>query len=144
MVLHCAIHSYRGSTTDEWRKLLGVSSYRHQVLRKFSVRTVKPEHPVMKGFPAVWDHSPDELYEITKLWPNCVPLAKSITPKNESDEHTSIWVNTYGKARVFGTTLGHGNDTVQTDVYLDLVTRGLLWSCNKLDQNGKPKRGYGK
>src|SRR5215475_2271791 len=30
VVLHCSIHSYRNSTTDEWRKVLGVSSYRHQ------------------------------------------------------------------------------------------------------------------
>src|ERR1700679_592398 len=29
VVIHCAIHSYRKSTTDEWRKLLGVSSYFH-------------------------------------------------------------------------------------------------------------------
>jgi hypothetical protein len=29
-------------------------------------------------------------------------------------------------------------------VYLDLVTRGLLWACDKLDKDGKPKAGYGK
>jgi hypothetical protein len=33
---------------------------------------------------------------------------------------------------------------MQRDVYLDLVTRGLLWVCDKLDENGKPKTGYGK
>jgi hypothetical protein len=32
---------------------------------------------------------------------------------------------------------------VESDVYLDLVTRGLLWACNKLDDDGKPKPGYG-
>ena len=53
-------------------------------------------------------------------------------------------MNTYGKARVFGTTLGHANETMQRDVYLDLVTRGLLWACGKLDEDGKPKAGYGK
>src|SRR5580658_6526427 len=29
VVIHCAIHSYRHAATDEWRKLLGVSSYNH-------------------------------------------------------------------------------------------------------------------
>jgi len=144
VVIHCAIHSYRGSSTDEWRKLLGVSSYQHQVRRPFEIVTLKPEHPVMKGFPARWLDDPDELYEIKRVWPNCVPLAESLTPQNESDRHPSIWVNTYGKARVFGTTLGHANETMQRDLYLDLVTRGLLWACDKLDADGKPKAGYGK
>jgi len=25
---------------------------------------------------------------------------------------------------------------------LGLVTRGLLWACDKLDENGQPKPGY--
>ena len=27
-------------------------------------------------------------------------------------------------------------------VYLDMFTRGLLWACDKLDEDGKPKAGY--
>lgn len=103
-----------------------------------------PDHPVMKGFPELWqDPAPDELYRMVKLWPNCVPLAKTIAT-NETPNTTCIWVNTYGKARVFGTTLGHANKTVSNDVYLDLVTRGLLWACGKLDDDGKPMPGYGR
>ncbi len=141
VLLHCSTHSYRMSTTDEWRKLLGVSSYQHEKLRSFQVVNLKPEHPIMQGFPAKWDDTDDELYEIKKLWPNCVPLGKGVSV--EKTEHVCIWANTYGKARVFGTSLGHRNETVQDPVYLDLVTRGLLWACNKLDDNGKPKPGYG-
>src|SRR5580693_5993081 len=37
VVIHCAIHSYRHSKTDEWRKLLGVSSYDHEIARPFEV-----------------------------------------------------------------------------------------------------------
>ncbi len=144
VVIHCSMHSYRESTTDEWRKLLGVSSYRHQARRGFDVVTIKPEHPVMKGWPAKWHDKEDELYEIKKVWPDCTPLAKSLTPKKDGDEHPSIWVNHYGKTRVFGTTLGHFNETMQTKEYLDLVTRGLLWACNKLNEDGTPKTGYGK
>ena len=44
------------------------------------------------------------------------------------------WTNTYnGKSKVFGTTLGHNNTTVADTRYLDLITRGLLWSVGKLD-----------
>jgi type 1 glutamine amidotransferase len=45
-----------------------------------------------------------------------------------------VWVNEYQKTRVFSTTIGHNNVTVSDARYLDLVTRGLLWSCGKLDQ----------
>ena len=143
VALHCAIHSYRYSSSDEWRKVLGVTSMRHQTPRPFEVVTLKPEHPVMKGFPPRWQDDPDELYEIIKVWPNCIPLAEGITPNKPTDRHPVIWVNTCGKARVFGTTIGHSNETVQRPEYLDLVTRGLLWACEKLDADGKPKPGYG-
>src|SRR5437763_856313 len=82
------------------------------------------------------------LHEVKKVWPTCTPLAESLTPNKPYDKHTSIWVNTYGKARIFGTTLGHGNETVQRELYLDLLTRGLLWACDKLGADGKPKPGY--
>jgi len=144
VVLHCSIHSYRFSSTDEWRKTLGVSSMRHQPKRKFEVVTVKTDHPIMKAFPAKWQHEPDELYEIKKVWPDCTPLAESLTPDNPTDRHPCIWVNQYGKARVFGTTLGHDNQTMQRADYLDLVTRGLLWACGKLDERGEAMPGYGK
>ena len=144
VMIHCSAHSYRQSTTDEWRKLLGISSYRHQALRPFEVANIKPEHPVMKGFPPKWQTGPDELYEVKKVWPNCIPLGEGITPKEPENKHPVIWVNTYEKARVFGTTLGHRNETMQEEVFLDLVTRGLLWACNKLNEDGKPVTGYGK
>ena len=144
VVLHCSMHSYRFAKTDEWRKVLGVSSYQHQPRRPVEVVNIKPDHPVMKGFPAKWQDDPDELYEIKKVWPTCTPLAESLTPKKEDDKHTCIWVNTYGKGRTFGTTLGHGNETVQRDLYIDLITRGLLWACDKLADDGTPKPGYGK
>ena len=56
-----------------------------------------------------------------------------------------VWTNEYEdkKTRVFSTTLGHNNDTVSDARYLDLVTRGLLWACDKLGADGKPAAGYG-
>ena len=83
VVLHCSIHSYRMAPTDEWRKVLGVSSYAHEANRTFDVVNLKPENPIMIGFPAEWTDPHEELYQIKKLWPNCVPLAKGIGVKGE-------------------------------------------------------------
>ena len=53
-----------------------------------------------------------------------------------------IWASTYGKIWTFGTTIGHYNVTMEQKTYLDLLTRGILWTCDKLDDEGKPKKGY--
>ncbi len=141
VMLHCSTHSYRVAKTDEWRKLIGQTSMSHERNRDLEVKVIKAEHPVMKGFPATWRDPKDELYKNEKIWPNTIPLAQAYGEDTKKD-HMVIWVNTYGAGKVFGTTLGHGNATMQDPVYLDLVTRGLLWTCDKLDANGQPKPGY--
>jgi uncharacterized protein len=142
VMLHCSTHSYRAAKTDEWRQAVGQTSMAHEKSRDLTIKTVAADHPVMKGFPDGWISPTDELYKNVKLWPNLVPLAKSYGVETKQD-HVVIWTNTYGKGKVFGTTLGHGNVTMRDPVYLDLVARGMLWACDKLDENGKPKAGYG-
>jgi len=142
VMLHCSTHSYRSVATDEWRKVLGVSSYSHEKNRDLTVRNAAAQHPIMIGFPAEWLDKADELYKVEKFWPTATSLGVAYGQDTGKD-HTCIWVNQYEKARVFATTLGHGNATMESPVYLDLVTRGLLWSCQKLDDKGQPLAGYG-
>ena len=142
VVLHCTMHSYRAAKTSEWRKLLGVTSTFHEKSRPENVKTTKADHPIMKGFPAEWTTPNGELYAIEKVWPDATPLATAFGPDTKKD-HPVIWINTYGQARVFGTTLGHHNETVSHENYLNVVTKGLLWSCNKLTDEGLPSPGYG-
>jgi type 1 glutamine amidotransferase len=142
VMLHCSTHSYRAAATDEWRMCVGQKSMSHEKNRDLHVKNIAPEHAVMKGFPQEWLDAKDELYKNEILYPNFIPLAKAFGEDTQKD-HNVIWVNTYGKAKVFGTTLGHGNETMSDPVYLDLVTRGLLWACGKLDDAGKPMAGYG-
>jgi uncharacterized protein len=143
VMLHCSTHSYRAAKTDAWRETLGLRSMSHDTRRDMTIKNVKPEHPVMKGFPAEWLDAKDELYRNEKVWPSVTPLATSYSVESKKD-HVVIWLNNVGDTRIFATTLGHANDTMQSVVYLDLVTRGLLWSCDKLQEDGKPKAGYAK
>ena len=52
VVLHCTMHSYRAADkiTDEWRKLLGVTTVRHQQHVAVDIKNLQPKHPIMKGF----------------------------------------------------------------------------------------------
>ncbi len=141
VMLHCSAHSYRMAGTDEWRKCVGQKSMSHEKNRDLMVKNLAPEHPVMKGFPMEWLDKADELYKNEILYPEFIALAKAYGEDTKKD-HYVIWTNTYGDAKVFGTTLGHNNSTMEDPVYLDLVTRGLLWTCGKLDDSGKVVAGY--
>jgi type 1 glutamine amidotransferase len=140
--IHCAMHSYRGSGAAEaWRELIGVTSTSHEKARAENVVKLDVDHPVLIGFPKTWTTPNGELYKIDKVWPNCTPLAIAFGPDTMKD-HSVIWVNTFHGTKVFGTTLGHHNETMNTDIWLDLVSRGALWTVGKLGDDGKPLPGY--
>ncbi|HEY3323282.1 MAG TPA: ThuA domain-containing protein [Planctomycetota bacterium] len=145
VVIHGSLHAYRSAdkVTDEWRKLLGVTSVRHEKGgRTLEIKTVKADHPIMAGFVTPWKLDKEELYVIEKEWPNCVPLATAFAEDAKKD-FTVAWANTDGKAKVFGVSLGHPNATFQNMTYMDLMARGILWACDKIDEKGQPKPGYG-
>ena len=49
VVLHCTMHSYRAADkiTDEWRKLLGVTTVRHQQHVAVTIENIQPKHPIL-------------------------------------------------------------------------------------------------
>ncbi len=142
VLIHCAMHTFSSMKTDEYREFIGVTTRRHGPQQPLEVKNLEPKNPIMKTFPEVWKTGNEELYAIEKVWPGTTSLAQAYALDNKRD-HTVIWSHTYGKGRVFGTTLTHNNAHMQDPVYLDMLTRGLLWACDKLDDEGNPKPGYG-
>jgi len=145
--LHCAMHCYR-TGTDDWFKFVGIQSTGHGPQEPIAIQFVDREHPTTRGFED-WTTIKEELYNNVKLFPTARPLARGkqvVKRKNgteKTDDFLVAWANDYGKARVFSTTLGHNTATVGDARYLDFVARGLLWSCGKLGDDGKPLPGYG-
>lgn len=144
LVLHCAMHSYRDGS-DNWFKFCGVTSRRHGAAYPHEVVNLDPIHPIMSKFGPAWANPAGELYWIEKVWDTAQPLASSKN-KEKGNEEVCVWTNTYGdkKTRIFGTTLGHHNETVGAPEYLDLLARGTLWAVDKLNADylkdaGKPK-----
>ncbi len=138
--LHCAMHCYRVGT-DDWFKFVGIHSTGHGPQKPIDVTYVEREHPITKGFEN-WTTVNEELYNNIRLFETAKPLARGKQDVGKKvDDYVVAWTNQYEKTRVFSTTLGHNNDTVGDPRYLDLVTRGLLWSCDKLnDQYLKPAK----
>jgi type 1 glutamine amidotransferase len=132
IVIHCAMHTYRATDIDDWREFLGVTSRRHDHPSRYPVKKAEPAHLILKGMPENWVTPMDELYVIEKLWPNAKALATSVSER-DGKTYPVVWINQYGKARVFGTTYGHSDDTFRDPVFLSLVARGLLWAAGRLE-----------
>lgn len=142
VVLHGAVHSYRRSESKAWGELMGAFSMRHDRQRPLRIETVAPQHPIMRGFPADWQTIDEELYEHERAWPGMTPLAQAHSSETGKTSPV-IWINTHGKAKVFVTSLGHNNEMMRSPEYLDLVSRGLLWTLGRLQDDGRPAPGAG-
>jgi type 1 glutamine amidotransferase len=131
--LHCAVHSYRAAPGELWQEYLGLRSMRHGKASPIQIRTVDNQHPIIRGLGwRVWLTGNEELYNNVKVFPSATVLQRG----TQGDDDCAItWVNRYGSTRVFSTSLGHFNETVGDERYLDLVTRGVLWACDRLDSH---------
>ncbi|MBT5170042.1 MAG: hypothetical protein HOI15_10695 [Opitutales bacterium] len=154
--LHCAMHSYRtgnhkeasnaGTNNSLWFDYLGIQSSGHGPKEPIAIEIVKKKHPITKVL-SDWATINEELYNNVQIFESANGLAKGfqhqkerklkngkVTPAQDA-EAVVVWTNEYHDTRVFSTTIGHYDETVADDRYLDLVTRGLLWSCKKLNDN---------
>ena len=132
VMIHCSMHCYRtGPTAEEWWKFCGVHSPGHGPKHPFEVKITAPKHEIMQGM-SDWNTPQGELYFIKTAYPTMTPLAESLSEKTKT-MHTNIWVNAYGpnETRVFGTSIGHHNETMLDPNYMVMITRGLLWATGK-------------
>lgn len=162
--LHCAMHSYRvgdhraptkaGSEDSVWFDYLGLQSSGHGPKAPIDLKFTAKNHPITKGMKN-WSTGPEELYNNVQIFPGTKGLISGVQmqmprkPKNKNKKQAAnapkrvakraeavvAWVNEYEDTRVFSTTIGHYNETVADDRYLNLVTRGLLWACDRLNSD---------
>ena len=145
VILHCGMHSYRTEgypNVTPWFEFTGLQTTGHGPQVPIEIEWSDVGHPIvapMKGID--WTTANEELYNNSagKLLPTAKLLARgsqSIKKRDGSlrvDDCVVVWTNRYREStKVFATTLGHNNATVADSRYLDLVTRGLLWSCDRL------------
>jgi type 1 glutamine amidotransferase len=139
VLLHCGMHCYRVPKSDEWFKFTGLTTRNHGPQLPIEI-TFNPDSPITKNL-ANWKTINEELYNNENLWKTATPLARG---KQQKNDYVVAWTNMYNdKTKVFATTLGHNNATVEDPRYLDLVANGLLWATGHLTDDGRPAAGYG-
>jgi type 1 glutamine amidotransferase len=144
VVLHCGMHCYRSegwpNKVTPWFEFTGLETTAHDAQTPIAISFIDHSSPILKGLDD-WTTIHEELYN--NITGNVLGTAhvlargKQTVKKGGRDltsDNAVVWTNLYnGKTRVFATTLGHNNETVSDPRYLDLITRGLLWSLDKLD-----------
>ncbi len=164
--LHCAMHSYRwgnyrepvkaGADNASWYEMLGLQSTGHGPQQPIAITFTDKSHPITTGL-ADWTTINEELYNNVQVLgaktlatglqkiPEKKDKKGKVTPASEANAIVA-WTNEFGpkKTRIFSTTIGHNNATVEDARYLDLVARAVLWSAGKLEADGKASAGFGK
>ncbi len=99
----------------------------------FRLTVTDPNHPITKGLPAVWMHQGDELYAALRgPGRNMTVLATAHSdPSNNGSgrDEPQLIVLSYGKGRVFHTTMGHDVSALSSVDFVVTFQRGTEWAA---------------
>jgi hypothetical protein len=99
----------------------------------FQVTTREPEHPIMKGLPRIWMHAGDELYaRLRGPGGSMTVLATAYSdPANKGTgrDEPMLMVLSFGKGRVFHTTMGHDIPALACVGFITTFQRGTEWAA---------------
>jgi type 1 glutamine amidotransferase len=149
VMLHCPIHLYQyaeGDAPDVWWDFVGAESYAHEKenhpnTSPYTIEVLEPQHPIMQNYPRSWRTPAGELYLIVDMHDDATTLSHAYSVETNSYTETA-WTHEYQGVRVFTSSLGHHNESMGSDVNLNLVASGVLWAAGKLEEDGLPAPGY--
>ena len=101
----------------------------HGPQHEFLVEIQNSDHPITKGLPAKWLHSKDELYSKLRGPAQNVEILSASKSDLTSQMEPNMMVLTYGKGRIFHTTLGHADYSMLERGFYTILQRGTEWAA---------------
>jgi len=133
---HFASSAFSKPNWDEFEKAVAGgwrSQGFHGPKHVFTVKKTDVKHPITDGLPAQFEHTIDELYQNSVMVPGSVVLATAYSdsnkPRGTGKDEPVIWVNSYGKGRVYENVLGHDLEAMADPKYQDWMRRGVIWAA---------------
>lgn len=144
------MHSVMG-TERSWtwfKKMLGGTFAWHAPNQVYKIRTIKPQHPSMKGIPAVWEKK-DECYFAKELYPGIEVLMahelNSLNPASAGEVakwtghynelYPAVWYHHFDGGHVWISQLGHDISNYTDPVFVNHMLQGITFIAGKVKKN---------
>ena len=105
----------------------------HGSQHEFLVTTRDAEHPIMRGLPATWLHTKDELYDrLRGPAKNMNVLATSYADpeqRGSGRDEPMVMTLSYDQGRIFHTPMGHADYSMRCVGFKTLLLRGTEWAA---------------
>ncbi len=101
----------------------------HGPQHEFIVEAREPQHPILRGLPARWKHTKDELYDRLRGPAENVTVLASAHSEKTGESEPMLMVIPFGRGRVFHTTLGHAGEAVSGLGFQVTFARGTEWAA---------------
>jgi type 1 glutamine amidotransferase len=135
VVFHHASSAFIKPNWDEFEKAIAGgwrSQGFHGPKHVFTVKKTQAKHPISDGMPSEFEHKIDELYQNSVMVPESIVLATAYSdpnkPRGTGKDEPVIWVNSYGKGRVYENVLGHDIEAMSDPQFQEWMRRGVIWA----------------
>lgn len=123
--------AFRGNLDYEW--MVGGHFVGHPHVGPYTVRVRDFSNPITQGLPGIFDYNSEQYYLMVD--PGIHVLADTeYVYEGRSVNMPVAWIRTWGKGRVFYSSLGHSPEEFEKyPASLELALNGVLWAAGLLE-----------